>query len=220
MVTNCIHLANAGRNLKPAKVLYLASPSLKAYFIDSRAQRLHHFYMESTQYPQSDIKTDWIETLALEELNMDETGIIHIDDHLNPTHLLEESSIQFMDQLRERVDIYVGKFNEYRGAASGSHIKIFKISNTINDFMLFRNSLRLVFARRANDLISIGFLSSGKDVFAARLNKEDQAQHGIHEIRAHVGPFNKISWKFQGEAVDMDALVKHYLSEFIRHSSR
>lgn len=178
--------------------------------------------MENTQQPLVDIKTDWIETLALEELNMDETGIIHIDDHLNPTHLLEESSILFMNKLRERVDIYAGKFNEFRGAeAGGSHIKTFKISNTINDFMLFRNSLRLVFARKANDLISIGFLSSGKDVFAARLNSEDNtAGHGIHEIRAHVGAFNKITWKFQGEYVDLDALVKHYLSEFIRHSSR
>ena len=80
--------------------------------------------MESTQHPQTEIKTDWIETLALEELNMDETGIIHINDHLNPSHLLEESSIQFMDQLRERVDIYVGRFNEYRGAASGSPTNI------------------------------------------------------------------------------------------------
>lgn len=178
--------------------------------------------MEISNQNLTEIKTDWIENLALEELNMDETGIVHIDDHLNPVHLLEESSIQFMDLLRERVDIYVNKFNEYRGTkAGGSHVKTFKISNTVNDFMLFRNSLRLVFARRANDLISIGFLTSGKDLFAARLNQDDQtSKHGIHEIRAHIGPFNKIAWKFQGEDVDLDALVKHYLAEFIRHSSR
>lgn len=37
VVTNCVHLANAGRNLKPAKVLYSFSSPLQAYFIDSRA---------------------------------------------------------------------------------------------------------------------------------------------------------------------------------------
>lgn len=180
--------------------------------------------METTNYPtpQKALKTDWIENLALEEINMDETGVIHMNDHLSPVYLLEESSIQFMDRLRERIELYVDKFNEFRGTkGSGSQIKFFKISNTINDFMLFRNSLRLVFARKANDVVSIGFLTSGKDVFAARLSEQDLRQSiSPHEIRAHIGPFNKITWQFQGEEVDVDALVKHYLSEFIRNSSR
>lgn len=167
------------------------------------------------------LSTTWVEQLALEELNMDESGVIHIDDHLNPHHLLEESSIRFMDLLREKVDIYTTKFNEYRGPQAGSQIKTFKISNTVNDFMLFRNSLRLIFARKSNDTISIGFLANGKDLFSARLGQNES--HGgpaPHEIKAHLGPFNKISWRFQNEDVDLDALVKHYLCEFIRNSAR
>jgi hypothetical protein len=184
----------------------------------------HNFIMENLENSptQKKINSDWIENLALEEINMDETGIIHIDDHLSPVYLLEESSIRFMDSLREKIEIYVDKFNEHRGDKnSGHNIKFFKISNTVNDFMLFRNSLRLVFARKANDVISIGFLTSGKDVFAARLSESEPRQTTTpHEIRAHIGAFNKIYWKFQGENVDMSALVKHYLSEFIRNSSR
>lgn len=165
--------------------------------------------------------TTWIEQLALEELNMDETGVVHMDDHLNPEHLLEEDSIRFMDQLRERVDIFVNKFNEYRGGQAGAQIKTFKISNTVNDFMLFRNSLRLIFARKANDVISVGFLANGKDLFSARLSQnESYGGPAPHEIRAHLGPFYKITWRFQGEEVDLDALVKHYLCEFIRNSAR
>lgn len=166
--------------------------------------------------------TKWIENLALEELNMDEAGEIHLNDHLNPIYLLEESSIDFMNNLREKVELYIAKFNQYRGSAhSGSQIKIFKISNTVNDFMLFRNSLRLIFARKANDLISIGFLSNGKDLFAARLNQSQaHGESATHEIRAHIGPFNKITWRFQGEEVEIEALVRHYLSEFIRQSAR
>jgi hypothetical protein len=187
--------------------------------------KFHHNFNMENNINSSDTKmlnTDWIENLALEEINMDETGIIHMNDHLSPLYLLEESSIQFMDTLREKVEISVDKFNEHRGNKDSGHkIKFFKVSNTINDFMLFRNSLRLVFARKANDVISVGFLTSGKDVFAARLTEKDLRQSTApHEIRAHIGAFNKISWKFQGDNVDMDALVKHYLSEFIRNSSR
>lgn len=170
----------------------------------------------------TEISTKWIEQLALDELNMDESGIIDFNEHLNPTFLLEESSIEFMNKLRDKFEVYTTVFNEYRnGANNGATIKIFKISNTVNDFMLFRNSLRLIFSRKANDLISIGFLSSGKDLFAARLSDSDT--HGAphaHEIRAHIGPFNNITWRFAGEIVEIDSLVRHYLSEFIKQSAR
>lgn len=164
----------------------------------------------------------WIENLALDEVNMDESGIVNINGHLNPTLLLEESSIAFMNDLRDRFEAYITKFNEYRGRNnSQASIKIFKISTTVNDFMLFRNSLRLVFARKANDVISIGFLANGKDIYGARLSFNDQfGSTTIHEIRAHLGPFNKITWRFNNEIVDVDALVRHYLTEFIINSSR
>ena len=167
------------------------------------------------------VSTKWIENLALEEINMEESGIVNINEHLNPTRLLEESSIDLMESLRERFEIYLTKFNQYRGERGNSSlIKIFKISNTINDFMLYRNSLKLVVARRSADVISIGFLSNAGGLFAARLNFEGQSTQKLHEIKASVGPFNEIRWKFQGENIEIDSLVKHYLTEFIRHSSK
>ena len=177
--------------------------------------------MNTFEQNSNEISVNWIENLALEELNMDESGIVDIHNHLDPVHLLEESSINFMNELRDRIEFSTQKFNEYRGnALSNAQIKIFKISNTVNDFMLFRNGLRLIFARKANDLISIGFLANGKDLFAARLSVNDSMGSGsVHEIRAHLGPFNKISWRFQGEEVDLEALVRHYISEFIRQSA-
>lgn len=171
----------------------------------------------------NDLSSKWVEQLALEEINMDESGVIRMDDHLNPAALLEEASIDFMNEIRDRFEFYINRFNQYRGGANaGALIKTFKISNTVNDFMLFRNSLRLIFARRAHDVINIGFLSNGKDLFAPRLSENDtfEQQVGAHEIRAHVGAFNQISWRFQGEPVVIDALVRHYLCEFIRQSAR
>lgn len=171
----------------------------------------------------NNLSSKWVEQLALEEINMDESGIIHMDDHLSPHALLEEASIHFMNAIRDRFEYYINSFNQYRGGSNaGALIKTFKISNTVNDFMMFRNSLRMIFARRAHDAISIGFLSNGKDLFAPRLSDSDTygQQSEAHEIRAQVGPFNQITWRFQGETVDTDALVRHYLSEFIRQSAR
>jgi hypothetical protein len=170
---------------------------------------------------QMPISTKWIESLALEEIHMEESGVINFNQHLNPSQQLEESSIELMEKLRERFEIYLTKFNELRGnSRNAGLIKIFKISNTVNDFMLFRNSLKLVVARRAVDVISIGFLSSAGGLFAARTGMELETTNKIHELKANVGSFNNITWRFNGETFDIDALVRHYLTEFIRHSTR
>lgn len=167
------------------------------------------------------IRTDWIENLALDELNMDESGIVHFDDHLNIDQILEESSLLLMNQIRDLIEVYTTRFNEYRGKnAQGLQIKIFKISNTVNDFMLFRNSLKLIFARKANDMITIGFLSNTGGLYAARLNNSGPTLNKAHEIRAHIGPFNKITWRFQGEVLDLDSMARHYLTEFVKNSAR
>jgi len=176
--------------------------------------------METTTF--ENIDTTWIENIALEEINMDESGVINMDSHLDTYQLLEEESIQFLDQIRDRVELFVSKFNQYRSSMNSGHqVKIFKISNTVNDFMLFRNSLRLIFSRKANDLISIGFLSSGNDMLSPRLNaQQTSGSEAAHEIRAQVGAFNNITWTFQGERVDIDSMVKHYVAEFLRQSAR
>ena len=172
-------------------------------------------------FNQHEINTSWVENLALDEINMDDSGIINFNEHLNPLKHLDESSIQLMEELKELFDIYVTKFNQLRNNGDNANtIKIFKISNTVNDFMLFRNSLKLVIARRSADVITIGFLSNSAGVFSARLNDEPQIKNEIHELRANVGPFNNISWRFHGEVIELTPLVKHYLTEFIKYSAR
>jgi hypothetical protein len=167
------------------------------------------------------INTHWIEELAIEEINMEESGVVQFNNHLNPLHLLEESSLNFMESLRDRFEIYLTKFNQLRSKKDNTNsIKIFKISNTVNDFMLFRNALKLVVARRSPEIISIAFLSHSGGLFSARMTYDSPAVNSTHEIRAHVGPFNNITWRFNGEVVDVDQLVKHYLIEFIKHSAR
>lgn len=174
------------------------------------------------QTPSASLPQDlgWINELALEELRLEESGVIEFDDHLNPEKYLEASSLQLMAELKELFQKYVEQFNQARnkkGAASA--VRIFKISNTPCDFMLFRNSLKLVVSRSSNSLISIGFLSNSGGLFSARLNHNQPASNAPHQVQAHLGPFNKITWKFEGEPVDLTILVRHYLTEFIKHSA-
>jgi hypothetical protein len=162
----------------------------------------------------------WVENLALEEIRMEESGVVHFNEHLNPQAYLEESSIEFLEAIKDRMEMYVNRFNDFRSTQNaGPIIKMFKISNTINDFMLYRNSLRLVFSRKTNDLLQIGFLSNSGALYSARTTQALPASGGPHEIRAHVGPFQNISWRFNGEIVEIDSLCRHYLTEFIRQSA-
>ena len=66
----------------------------------------------------------------------------------------------------------------------------------------------------------LGSVFNTSPLFAARLANENQSVHSIHEIKAHVGPFNNITWRFQGEPVEIEPMVKYYLTEFIKNSSR
>lgn len=168
--------------------------------------------------------TTWIESLAMEEINMEESGYISFNEAASPARLLEEASVTFMNQLKDRFEFYVALFNQFRvNRDQGRAIKVFRISNTVNDFMLFRNTLKLIVARRSPDVISIGFLSHSGGLFSPRIPGETVGAinaPAIHEIKANVGPFNHITWRYQGEAVEVEAIVRFYVSEFIRNSAR
>ncbi len=175
-----------------------------------------------TNQTPKQLNTDWVESLAFDEINMDEAGVVDFNEHLDSQSFLEEESIRFMDSIRDLFEVYVTRFNECRGGFdSGAQIKIFKISNTVNDFMIFRNSLRLIFSRKASDLVVINLLANGKDIFAPRISENtNQNNVSYHEICATVGPFNSIKWRFQGEEVNTKAMVRHYLEEFVKNSAR
>ncbi len=164
------------------------------------------------------LSTKWIESLVIDEINMDESGIVNFNDHIDTALNLEDSSIEMMDKLRENFEIFVTKFNDLRNNNDKS-IKLFKISNTINDFLLFRNSLKLVISRSSNETITIGFMNNSGNFFSTR-NSDGQSVPAVyHELKAIVGAFNNIKWTYQGDPVEINSLVKFYLSEFIKQSA-
>ena len=161
--------------------------------------------------------TSWIERLAKEEISMEQSGTVDLANHFDSAKQLEESSIDLMDRIRELFEIYTAKFNEVRSGKNGrmNVIKIFKISETINDFMLFRNSCKMIVARRSSQSITVSFLNSSINSYDS---KTEKMKTQVQEIRAMIGPFNNISWTFQGDPIEVEAFVKHYLTDFIKRS--
>lgn len=165
--------------------------------------------------------TEWVERLAVEELNMDESGIVHLQDHTDINRLVDESALEFIDYLRELFELYTHTFNRLRGRTQAiGQIKIYKISNTVNDFMLFRNALKLIVRRESRGVIAIGFMSNHGSVFTAQVGKEAPSIDRAHQLKVHIGPFNKVTWRLGGEFVDSHAMARHYFSEFVRYSAR
>ena len=164
MITNCAHLFYRGAKPKPA------DPQTHS-FLDIVFLNFDNFHMET--FSEHSRNTYWIENLAQDEINMEESGIVNFSEHLDPMHLLESSSIEFMENLKEKFEFFTEKFNELRvnHQDKSRAIKMFKISNTVNDFMLFRNSLKLVVARRSPDVISIGFLSNSIEAIFFKISK-------------------------------------------------
>ena len=206
--------------MNPIRAPLHPSPHIHEKF-DGSYHGSDHLLMMTPTFDKAD--TTWIESLAMEEMNMEESGYISFHEAASPARLLEEASVTFMNQLKDRLEFYVALFNQFRvNRDQGRAIKVFRISNTVNDFMLFRNTLKLIVARRSPDVISVGFLSHSGGLFAPRIPGDTIMTNtpAIHEIKANVGPFNHITWRYQGEIVEVEPLVRFYISEFIRNSAR
>src|SRR3989338_63647 len=99
---------------------------------------------------------EWIEKLAKDELKSEETGQVDYYGTLDQTILLEEQTKGFLRELKSIAQEMTITFNAYRGDRHA--LKVFHISNSESDFMVFRNSLKLIFSYEKPGEISISFL--------------------------------------------------------------
>ncbi|MEW6055438.1 MAG: hypothetical protein AB1540_02400 [Bdellovibrionota bacterium] len=159
---------------------------------------------------------DWIHELAKNEINPEAANIFNAVNQFDPKQIIEESTIEFLESLRELFTTYARVFNSYsEGNNKFSDMKIYGITNTAADFMLFRNNVKLVFANTAHGIINSTFTQHVRDDLSVDGTKSlKQSQ----DILAQMGPFMDVSWTYQGEKVNPQRLVKYYFVEFIRAS--
>ncbi len=168
----------------------------------------------------------WLHELAQTEIHPDAEKLLQLGKSFDPQQLVEESSIQFLSELRETLTEYARIFNAYSETGTRfQEVKVYGIAQSGADFMLFRNQIKLIFSNQVGGMIQITFAQHSRGTLA--VDGQDQSnsselnsltQQGIHsqEIMAQVGPFRDVFWTFQGEKVSPEQVGKFYFSEFAR----
>ena len=161
---------------------------------------------------------NWIRDLVLSEQKMEEDGVIDFSADLGFTTDLKNESIDFLSELKTNFIETAAAFNQLRSNTDGS-VKIYGISGKEADFMLFRNGYKLIFSMKEAGTLSIRFHNIG--VLVPQLNEgEAKADPNEALIIATSGPFGELTWKYQGQDIKMNHMVRYYFSRFIKESAR
>lgn len=161
----------------------------------------------------------WIHDLAKTEVHPDAERLLQLGRPFEPQQLIEESTVQFLTELRDFFHEYARGFNAFSDAGQKfQEVKIYSAAQNAAEFMLFRNQMKLVVSNPAHGVIQISFTQHNRatlsvdGVTPAAAAAESQAQ----DLMAQIGPFRDVSWAFQGEKVTPEQVAKFYFSEFIR----
>lgn len=160
---------------------------------------------------------EWIRRLVDSERRMEETGMIDLagteEDSQRLTHMTQD----FLREIKEQFVEYATAFNNLKNTPMGS-VKIYGISNTPADFMLFRNGYKLLFTAVAPGRIAINLHSQAPQLARGAQSNGMASNDGT--IEAVFGAFGDISWTYNGSKVNPEALVRYYLSRFVRESAK
>lgn len=161
---------------------------------------------------------DWIKDLVLAEQQMEEEGVIDLSQQSADT-LMKEETLTFLREIKSAMVEAASAFNQLRGANTGT-VKIYGISNTEADFMLFRNGYKLIFSMRTAGEIEVYYSLIGSHFLT---NTQAESEAGAQEkeiLRARWGAFGELSWAHKELPVNLDYLVRFYFSRFIRESTK
>src|SRR3954462_8601477 len=93
----------------------------------------------------------WIHDLAKAEIHPEAERLLQLGRSYDPQQLVEESTVEFLTQLREQLNEYARVFNAYsESGAKFQDIKVYALAQTASDFMLFRNQIKLIFSNSAH----------------------------------------------------------------------
>jgi len=171
-------------------------------------------------YDEPSEDTNWLCELARSEDEIDRTGVINFDAASSPEKVLKEATVSYLRHLRNYTAKLAGIFNSYKSLAS-SGIKIYSIANTEADFMVFRNSLKLIFSAQRPGVIQISFNAhTGAFFTSPTITPSGSAEQIGDVIHAQLGPFNEAIWTYQGRPVNTREMLRYFLSRFIQNSVR
>ena len=177
-----------------------------------------------------DGSADWIQELAKAEISVEQTGEMDAFGHLNEEKILNLHTLEFLKELRNCFQNYANHFNQCR-KDSRQTVKVYGIAQTEADFLVFRNSLKLVVSFSKPGQIEITFHTLSGGLFAPKKITPAAKRAGIPRppgsleaesgdcLDIELGPFNEAYWTFKGTRIEPSSLARFYLTEFIKNSS-
>jgi hypothetical protein len=156
--------------------------------------------------------TRWAIELALNERRSERQGTVDFSNAYNKQDLLKRLTRESMEHLRKSFQKEIELFNEARKNPSQT-MKLYRVSQTADDFMLFRNGVKLVVSGQRAGRIVFAFNQYLGQIFAPNQNPS-------LEIEAVWGAFDQLHWTHRGERLSIDDLVRYFITEFSRQSFR
>ena len=171
-------------------------------------------------------KISWIKDLVKAEQQMEESGLVDMSFGFDPERVLVTETIQFLLSLKTEFVDSSSTFNELKPSALG-RIKIYGIAKTHADFMLFRNGFKMIFSMKAPGQISVRFNFIGTNYIptpgATNAESAGAANANVMEenvVEARWAAFEELVWMYKGQSVKLEFMVRHYMTQFIRESSK
>ena len=167
----------------------------------------------------------WIHELARAEMHPDAERLLQVGRAFDPQQLIEESTVEFLADLKERFSEYAKLFNHYsEGGAKFSEAKIYTVAQTAADFMIFRNQVKLIVSNVAHGAIQLTFTHHVRGTLAVDGTVQNpsttippaQVPQQNYELAAQIGPFRDVTWVFQNEKVEPEQVARFFFGEFIR----
>lgn len=162
-------------------------------------------------------KLSWIKELVLAEQQMEEAGVVDMEAGFDPARQVEEATSEFIQDLKAGFVEAASAFNQLKGSTHG-HIRIYGISKTKADFMLFRNGYKLIFSMRQPGLITVAHSNAGAHYIPGQTKNEDTPAQDM--LRASWGAFGQLIWTYNEHEINIDYLIRYYASRFVKDSAR
>ncbi len=162
--------------------------------------------------------TDWLKDLAETEVALQETGEIDLFTHRQEEKILKNYTISFLKDLRETFHQHATVFNEHRKDPRQT-IKVYSIAQTPSDFLVFRNNLKLVVSYVKPGQIEISFHTLSGGLFSPQKKTSPVTKTTTGDlVDLKLGAFNEPQWIFDGKPINLHALARFYMTEFVKNS--
>lgn len=154
----------------------------------------------------------WASQLAFHERRLEKEGTVDYGVPFKRQELLGEKTKEFAKVLQATFRKHIEVFNNSRKAPAHA-IHIYRVSKTDEDFLIYRNGVKLIVSGQRAGRITLSF-----NQFIAPLAQADK--HAHVELEAVWGAFDQLHWMYKGERVELNDVVRYFLSELAYQSFR